>query len=206
MPDPTTPDPGNGAMRLTYAEIAARLGITGDAARQLVRRRGWERLRANYPGAAAVIVVPPDELASEQWRADRPTSPSDDATTPTHTGLLSGALAALEGAVYSLSTRAEAAEARATVAEAGREAERARVDDLRARAEMLNIELTVVRAEGERALADAEAARVALLTELEAARAEATAATQAADALRAADAARQAKGVLARLRAAWRGG
>jgi hypothetical protein len=71
-----------GASRLTYAQIADRLGITGDAARQLVRRRGWRRIMPNYPGAPAVIVVPEDELGAEQWRQDRATSPSEAGATP----------------------------------------------------------------------------------------------------------------------------
>lgn len=47
---------------MTYAEIADRLGISGEAARQLVRRRGWRRIMPNHPSAPAIIVVPPDEL------------------------------------------------------------------------------------------------------------------------------------------------
>ena len=68
---PTTP----GELRLTYAELAARLRISGEAARQLVRRRQWRRIQPNRIGAPAIIVVPDEELAAEGWRHDRPTPP-----------------------------------------------------------------------------------------------------------------------------------
>jgi len=71
---------------MTYAEIAAALRISGDAARQLVRRRGWSRTLGNHPGAVAVINVPADELAAESWREDRPTPPNDRHTLPNDVG------------------------------------------------------------------------------------------------------------------------
>jgi hypothetical protein len=62
-------------LRLTYAQLAARLRISGEAARQLVRRRQWRRIQPNRTGAPAIIVVPDEELAAESWRQDRPTLP-----------------------------------------------------------------------------------------------------------------------------------
>src|SRR6516162_9340060 len=57
---------GDVGLRLTYAEIAARLGISGDAARQLVRRRGWFRIVPNRRGPPTPVVVPEGELAGER--------------------------------------------------------------------------------------------------------------------------------------------
>ena len=68
--------------RMTYAEIAAALHISGDAARQLVRRRGWHRTTGNHPSAVAVISVPEEELAAEAWREQRPTLPDESPPTP----------------------------------------------------------------------------------------------------------------------------
>jgi hypothetical protein len=173
--------------RFTYAELAHRLGISGDAARQLTRRRGWQRIRGNFPGAPAVILVPTDDLAAEQWRSDRPTPPDDHPTpsygngaTPPDTGLLAGALAALEDAVAALREQLGRAEA-------GREAERTRADDLRDRLDTMQRDL--------------DAARVIA----GAAQREARDALQAAEALRQAEAERKARGLVARLRAAWQG-
>jgi hypothetical protein len=69
------PTTNTGELRLTYAQLAARLGISGEAARQLVRRRQWRRIQPNRMGAPAIIVVPEEELAAETWRQERPTPP-----------------------------------------------------------------------------------------------------------------------------------
>lgn len=45
---------------LTYAEAAARFGITAEAARQLAKRRKWPRHTPNEHGATARILVPFD--------------------------------------------------------------------------------------------------------------------------------------------------
>ena len=47
---------------LTYAEAGARLGISPAAARQLSRRRGWERRVPNAYGIQAQILVPATAL------------------------------------------------------------------------------------------------------------------------------------------------
>ena len=234
--------------RLTYAELATRLGISGDAARQLTRRRGWQRTRGNFPGAPAVILVPVDDLAAEQWRDDRPTPPTDRPTdrptspyeggaTPPDTGLLTRGLTALEDAVSVLREQLQRSEA-------GREAERQRADDLRAQIDVLNAEMVVMRAEADRALAEerlranrlseqvdaghhdrdvARAEAETLRTSIDELRAGQTLMTDmharelaaaqdrlervrdAAEAIRQADADRKARGLVARLREAWRG-
>jgi uncharacterized coiled-coil protein SlyX len=47
---------------LTYAEAGKRLGITAAAARQLSRRRGWQRRTPNAYGVRAEILVPQEAL------------------------------------------------------------------------------------------------------------------------------------------------
>ena len=150
---------GNVGLRLTYVAIARHLGISDDAARMLVRRRGWQRIQPNRKGAPTVVVVPEDELAGEQWRAERtfphvqgtsPDTEANDGERPANNGehgLLAGALAALETAVLSLTARAEQAEQ-------GREAERQRAEELRSQIDILNAELVVMRAEADRELAE----------------------------------------------------
>jgi hypothetical protein len=61
--------------------VSDRLGISGDAARMLVRRRGWQRIQPNRKGAPTVVVLTQDELTGEQWRQER-TSPDVRGTTP----------------------------------------------------------------------------------------------------------------------------
>jgi hypothetical protein len=45
---------------LTYAEAGRRFGVTPEAARQLARRRGWQRRTPNEPNETARIFVPDD--------------------------------------------------------------------------------------------------------------------------------------------------
>jgi hypothetical protein len=204
---------GNVGLRLTYAMIADRLGISGDAARMLVRRRGWQRIQPNRKGAPTVVVVTQDELTGELWRQER-TFPDVRGTTPDigadkgeqranegERALLAGALAALEDAVAALREQL-------VRAEQGRDGERQRADDLRAQIDVLNAELVVVRAEADRA--DALRERV---DELQAGQqlmmdTHARALAEAQDQLervRETAAEWRARGLVARLRAAWRG-
>jgi hypothetical protein len=45
---------------VTYAALSTRLGITPDAARMLVRRRGWQRIPPDRMGLPTIVVVPED--------------------------------------------------------------------------------------------------------------------------------------------------
>jgi len=65
-----------GDERLTYAQLADRLGISRAAAQILVRRRGWQRIQGTHPRAPAVIVVPTEALAAEKWRQREAPPPS----------------------------------------------------------------------------------------------------------------------------------
>lgn len=144
--------PATEPLRLTYAQLAARLGISNDAARQLVRRRRWPRIRPNHPGQPAVALVPEDELAGERWRIeDDPSNraldrPSPAAPTGDDRLLIAQAVAALEAAVMTMTVELAAERSRADRAEQGRDAERGRADLLRERIEALQAELAVLRA------------------------------------------------------------
>ena len=195
---------GNGR-RLTYAELATRLGISGEAARILVRRRGWQRIMPNHPRGLTVVVVPDDTLADEDWRRLTPTAPDARATEGDTEGgqavqpatgehLMAGALAALETAVLSLTERAVSAEAALT--EASR-----RADSAFSLAEGTLAQLADATARADRA----EGRVAAIQTGLDVARAEARAARERAEAAERESDARKARGLLARLRTAVRG-
>ena len=159
---------GDVGLRLTYAEIAARLGISGDAARQLVRRRGWLRIVPNRRGATTTVIVPEDDLASEQRRDTRPAD--EGGSTPDGNRLeLRLALTLVDRLSQ------QVADATAKVDQAERRADQAmeRADRAEARADAAN--------------------------------AAAQAAQERAEALQRESDARKARGLLARLRAAWRG-
>ena len=161
---------------LTYREIGARLGLNVEAVRTRVRRAGW-RTQPGNDGRARVLV--PDRAFVE------PVGQSSDRVNDgvNKTGDLSGLVALLT-----------AAEARISRLEKQVEAERDRVNEARSEVDRLRGEVTDLTARADRA---EQASTLA-----DAARQEAV---QATEALRRADADRKARGLLARLRAAWRG-
>jgi hypothetical protein len=118
---------------LTYSQIAARLAISTDAARLLVRRRGWRRITPNRLGAPAIIIIPDEALAAENWR-DRPTPgvetdrdrASPEVTTD-HDRSTPGVVAAVETVLAALREAHAGEIERLTEALAG---ERSRVDAL----------------------------------------------------------------------------
>jgi hypothetical protein len=117
---------------LTYVEAGKRFGISPAAARQLSRRRGWQRRTPNAYGIAAQILVPAD--------AQKP--PLDGVRTAHDQG--NGEHSTEEAAFASLLIEAERQRAdraerlfdeerqRADRAEGHFEAERKRVDELQA--------------------------------------------------------------------------
>lgn len=135
-----------GQLRLTYAQLSKRLGISGEAVRILVRRRGWFRIIPNTKGQPTVVVVPSDELVAEQ---ERRTQSPDDGATPADavTGGLSGAIALLDRTLSRLV-----------------EAER-RADDALQSAERAEAAMREARASAQSALAQAQATAKALLGE-----------------------------------------
>jgi hypothetical protein len=143
--------------------------------------RAEERAKANALRAqiddlnAELVVMRAEELAEERLRADR----------------LGEQVEALSAKVVRAEKQAEAAIGRAERAEAGRDAERARADALRTTIDELKA--------GQTLMTDMHARKLAV------AKHDALAAQQAAAELRRAEAARKARGLVARLRAAWRG-
>jgi hypothetical protein len=53
---------GSAGAWLTYKECGLRFGVSTAAARQMSRRRGWQRRTPNAYGARAEILVPADAL------------------------------------------------------------------------------------------------------------------------------------------------
>lgn len=139
---------------LTYAELAERLGITGDSARNLVRRRGWSRKPGN--DGTMRIGVPKEYLDERDMEealpspTEAPTSPPIIAAVmpPVEEGTEGTTVAALEAHIETLKEIVERERGRGDIERARADAERARADDERDRAEV------------ERARADELAARV----------------------------------------------
>ena len=180
----STADGADGARWMSFAELGAARGISKASAIKLVRRHGWRRQRDNQGHVRALVPL--------TWAQDDRDEEGDniqDSTpdNPPDTGLMAGALAALETAVLSLTERAVSAERRADSALSLAEGTMAQLAEANARAH---------RAEGSVS---------AIQTGLDVARAEARAARERAEALEREAAARQARGLLARLRAAVRG-
>ena len=185
-PDDAERSYGNVGLRLTYADIAERLHISGDAARQLVRRRGWQRIVPNRCGAETIVIVPEEDLAGER-RRDTPLG-DNGGTTPDDPEAariaLSGVILPLQEAIVALREQLTASQAHINQAEArAMQAEKA------------------VAAERTRADAD----RAAMQSRLESAQAELRRALDAAEALHQAEAERKARGALRRAWEAWRG-
>jgi hypothetical protein len=183
-------------LRLTYAQIGARLQISADAARMLARRRGWVRQAPNRRGAPVFVIVPEDALEGEQWRTE------EESTAQNTT--VNGADARLNEA----EARAELAEQRAEQAE-----QRANEAHKRADVAIVLVDRTLAELAGASARADQLLAQAAEATtradrlreERDNAEVRAQAAQAEADQLRKAEAERREQGRWARLRAAWRG-
>ena len=71
--------PEHPELRLTYAQIGARLGISAEAARTLTRRR----IAPNRKGAPVIVALTAEDLQGEQWRTEEErTHPSNGADAP----------------------------------------------------------------------------------------------------------------------------
>jgi hypothetical protein len=190
---------------MSYADLGRARGISAASAKRLAIRRHWRRRQGN-DGTARVAVPVTEAVPHETKSGDDP----GDVTG--NSGLLAGALAALEDAIVALREQLDAANTRAERAEADRADERLRADSLRTQIDALNAEMVAARAEAvrERHRADERRATIedlraeaeARARELTVARRDALTAHQVAE--RENDA-RRARGLVARLRAAWRG-
>jgi hypothetical protein len=154
---------------LTYAEAGKRFGISPAAARQLSRRRGWQRRTPNAYGLAAQILVPADALIapSDGVRTAHDTGNGEHRTEETASALL------LAEAERKRADRAERLfdeeRQRADRAERHLEEERRRVDEGRKRVDELRTSVIELQT----ALADAVAAERIAAGEVAALRAEA---------------------------------
>jgi hypothetical protein len=97
LSDDAVRTPDAEGIRMTYAEIAERLHVSGEAARQVVRRRGWRRIVPNRPGATTIVIVPVDELAGMHGRDTR-TPDIGDTRPPDDPSAFETALTAIEAA------------------------------------------------------------------------------------------------------------
>ena len=210
----TVPRDGPGTVTwMSYAELGRLRGTSAASAKRFANRKRWRKQPGN-DGTVRVAVPPGGTVPRETARATGETVPRDHSRDnrwdrDRDRDLLPQALAALEDAVSALREQLDAANARAERAEADRADERLRADGLRG-------QIDAARAEAERldrdraaavAIADeAVKAAEALRLEVAVAQRDAQAGQQAAAELRQAEAARKARGLLARLRGAWRGG
>ena len=191
QPKPATPVPAEppswstrpapaGTLRATKTMRTAQpLKAPNARAERADERARANALRAQVDELKAEMAVANAEadraLAEERQRVDR----------------LNKQVEALSAEVLRAEKRAEAVIGRAERAEAGRDAERARADALRTTIEELKAGQALMRDMHARELAVAQY--------------DALAAQQAAAALRQAETERKARGLVARLRAAWRG-
>jgi hypothetical protein len=183
-------------LRLTYAQIGAKLGISADAARMLARRRGWLRQPPNRRGAPVFVLVPEDALEGEQWRTEEESTASN--TLPNDA----------DERANKAEERAERAERRAEQAEQRANEAHKRADVAVALVDRTLAQLADANARIDQALAQAAEATIRadrLRDERDNAEARAQTAHKEAETLRQADTDRKARGRWARLRAAWRG-
>ena len=202
-----------GGSWMTYREIAAARRVKLAAAVRLVQRHKWRRQTGN-DGTARIFVpiewtkpsdrVPPDIV--HDVVPDTDDDVADDVTPDPN--MLASALAALEAALMEANKRADAAQmlAERTLAELANANSRtdradAAIGVERQRADTLRDRLDDVQ----RDLKASEAIASELRADLDAARAQVQATQETADVQARLIAARRSLGLLARLRAAWRG-
>ena len=155
---------------LTYAELADRLGITGDSARNLVRRRHWTRQPGN-DGTMRIGV--PKEYLDERDMEEAPPSPAEPPIDPpivaaiippVEEGIDRATVVALEAHIETLKEivdrergRGDTERDRADAERIRAEAERARADVLAEKIERLRHEAVTAGAQGNAHVAKVEA-------------------------------------------------
>ena len=219
----------DGVHHLTYGQIGERLGMSADAARQLVRRKGWCRSRPNAIGQPVVVVVPASELTNEHNQPptdDGPSvsrgvsdgAPTDYGANPDgddRRSVLSVTVGALRSAVNLLGQQFEAERRRAdaaqtqieelhrdlTAAEIAAAEARAALDAARQQAQAAQAAADAAQA----GQVEAETEAAVIRNDLDAAHRLVVEAQERAEAVVRAEAARRGQGRWARLRTAWRG-
>jgi hypothetical protein len=136
---------GDGARRMTYAELADVRGISAASAERLVRRRRWPRQAGNDGVVRVLVPLTEARNHKEHATSDVPPDNDTDVRTSSRTSPLTSApdipltVRTLESAVEALREQlvkanqwAEAEHAQAERAELRAEADRARADVLQA--------------------------------------------------------------------------
>ena len=181
---------------MTFAELATIRGTSKRAAITLIRRHGWRRQRDNQNRVIALVpltwaVTETAGEAHEEAHREAHDAPHSEPTGQAHAAAFETALAAIEAS--------RASEIRAL-------REQAQAAERHAKEAQTRADRTEVALAAERQRADALRDRIeALQHVLDAADAEAQHALRAADALRLDAETRKARGLVARLRSAWRG-
>jgi hypothetical protein len=201
-------DTGNGRW-LTYSELASVRGINRASAVKLVQRERWQRSTGNERSRVVRVLVP------DEWLTRAKESLPDTASVPGMSREDTGMIVALTARAERAEERTDEANKRADVAVALADRTLAQLAEATTRADTARDErdgLQAQLADAQAALSAAQAdteqveARTAeLAAQLDQARAEVQEAAQAASELRQADDARKARGLVARLRDAWRG-
>jgi len=198
---------------LTYAQAGERFGLTSNAMRMRARRLGWRSQPGNE--GRTLILVPDDTTIEPRSRSPEGSPERATERSAEQSEIVERFLDRIEAAdarAASSEHRAEQAEQRAERAEQRAERAEQRADTERAHAEQLRATLDITAGElaaTERRLREkldlteailGIAQRQAREAEQERARAE-----DAAAVMRQAETDRKAKGLLARLRDAWKG-
>ena len=179
---------GEAGRWLSYAELAEARGITRKAAARLTLRHRWRRQPGN--DGAVRVWVPDGDMAHRQAPRHAPTA----MTAPDN-----------EAALTAANSRADAALAVADRALAQLAEAQARADRLDLLIETERGRIIAIEAKAAADLASASGRIEDLTGKLADAQAELAASQEAADGLRQAETERRARGLLARLKAAWRG-
>jgi hypothetical protein len=194
---------------LTYAQAGERFGLTSDAIRMRARRRGW---RSQPGNEGRTLILVPDDTTIEPRSRSLEGSPK---RTAEQSEIVERFLDRIEAADARAATsehraeqaerRAERFETRAEHAEQRADAERARADQLRETLDITAGELAATERRLREKLDLAEAILGIAQRQAREAEQERDRAEDAVAVLRQAETDRKAKGLLARLRDAWKG-
>jgi len=137
-----------GGQWLTYAEAGRRFGISQEAARQLGKRRNWQRRTPNEPNEPARIFVPEDAYVRPKTAVNGERPPVDQPPANGHDQLAEQGSRGFEIAISALAAQLDRAD------------ERARLE--RERADRLEGALADARVAERRSAGEAEALRTKL--------------------------------------------
>lgn len=105
----------DGGQWLTYAEAGERFAISAEAARQLARRRGWQRRTPNEPNEPARIYVPNDAYVRPRTAANGVDQPVEQPVPNGDDRPSEPAIRAFEIAIMTLAAQLDRADERARI-------------------------------------------------------------------------------------------